>query len=71
MSASDGLPEDEIIAAGSRNPLYDALALGLVTRYDDKRIYATSVVTDAQQSVPLLKLTRGHQPKVRRDFGLY
>jgi hypothetical protein len=41
-----GLPEDEIIAAGSRNSLYDAFALKLVTRSDDKRIYATSAVTD-------------------------
>lgn len=55
VAKPDGIPETEIIAAGSRNPLYDALALELVTRSDDKRIYAMSAAADPKLLLQQIK----------------
>jgi len=51
-----GIPEDEIIRAGSRNSLYDALALGLVSRSEDKRVNLTSVTTDPKILLGQIKM---------------
>lgn len=43
---ADGVPEVQILTDGARNPLYDAIALDLATRSEDKRIYSVHGTAD-------------------------